>query len=132
MMLDTGKFFREIEDNCWSAEKRIHECDSHQVNVQVLSTVPVMFSYWAKPQDCLEVSKFLNDHIANIVIKYPKRFVGLGTIPMQAPELAIKELERHFKISEDVLRYICLKRDVIDQNPSPMMSAPSDLKPAML
>jgi len=98
MMRDDGKFFREIEDNCWSAEKRIHECDHHQVDVQVLSTVPVMFSYWAKPEDCLNLSMFLNDHIAEIVQRYPKRFVGLGTIPMQAPQLAIKELERCEKI----------------------------------
>jgi aminocarboxymuconate-semialdehyde decarboxylase len=93
-MMQDGKFFREVEDNCWSAEKRIQECNHYHVDVQVLSTVPVMFSYWAKPHDCLEVSKFLNDHIAEIVQRYPKRFVGLGTIPLQAPELAIKELER--------------------------------------
>lgn len=93
MMVD-DKFFREVEDNCWSAEKRMQECDHHHVDVQVLSTVPVMFSYWAKPADCLELSKFLNDHIADIVIKYPKRFIGLGTIPLQSPDLAIKELER--------------------------------------
>jgi aminocarboxymuconate-semialdehyde decarboxylase len=93
MMVD-DKFFREVEDNCWSAEKRMTECDSHGVNVQVLSTIPVMFSYWAKPKDCLEVSQYLNDHIAGIVNKYPKRFVGLGTIPLQAPDLAIAELER--------------------------------------
>lgn len=98
MIRDDGKFFREIEDNCWSAEKRIHECDHHHVDVQVLSTVPVMFSYWAKPEDCLNLSMFLNDHIAEIVHRYPKRFIGLGTIPMQAPQLAIKELERCKKI----------------------------------
>lgn len=94
MIKDDGKFFREVEDNCWSAEKRIHECDHHHVDVQVLSTVPVMFGYWTKPQDGLELSKFLNDHIADIVHRYPKRFVGLGTIPMQDAKLAIQELER--------------------------------------
>jgi aminocarboxymuconate-semialdehyde decarboxylase len=98
MIRDDGKFFREIEDNCWSPEKRMHECDHHHVDVQVLSTVPVMFSYWAKAVDCLELSMFLNDHIADIVQRFPKRFIGLGTIPMQAPELAIKELERCKKI----------------------------------
>lgn len=97
MMMD-DKFFREVEDNCWSPETRIHECDSHDINVQVLSTVPVMFSYWAKPKDTLDLSMFLNNHIAGIVEKYPKRFIGLGTVPMQAPDLAIKELERCMKI----------------------------------
>lgn len=97
MMMDDS-FFREVEENCWSAEKRMQECNHHRVDVQVLSTVPVMFSYWAKPEDGLEVSKFLNDHIAGIVQKHPKRFVGLGTIPLQSPGLAIKELERCMKI----------------------------------
>lgn len=94
MLKDDGKFFREVEDNVWSAERRIGECDSFGVNVQVLSTVPVMFSYWAKPQDGAEISKFLNDGIAEVVTKFPKRFIGLGTVPMQNAKLAIQELER--------------------------------------
>jgi aminocarboxymuconate-semialdehyde decarboxylase len=94
MLKDDGKFFREIEDNCWSAEKRIEECERVGVKVQVLSTVPVMFSYWAKPRDGAEIAKFLNDGIAEIVRKFPKRFVGLGTVPMQDTNLAVEELER--------------------------------------
>lgn len=98
MLRDDEKFFREVEENCWSPEARLKECDAHQVHVQVLSTVPVMFSYWAKPNDGLDLSMFLNDHIMNIVQQYPKRFIGLGTIPMQSPSLAVKELERCKKI----------------------------------
>ena len=98
MLKDDGHLFREIESNCWDAEKRIEECNQQQVHVQVLSTVPVMFNYWTKPADCLEISMFLNDHIADIVKKHPKRFAGLGTIPMQAPDLAVKELERCMQI----------------------------------
>jgi len=56
--------------------------------------MPVMFNYWAKPEHGLEMSKYLNDHIAGIVKTNPKRFVGLGTIPMQAPDMAIQELRR--------------------------------------
>ena len=93
MMMD-DKFFREIQDNCWDPETRIKECDQHQVDVQVLSTIPVMFNYWAKPDDVLDLSKFLNDHITGVVKDYPDRFIGLGTLPMQSPKLAIKELER--------------------------------------
>ena len=93
MMMD-DKFFREVQANCWDPQVRLAESDRFQVNVQVLSTVPVMFSYWAKPKDTLDLSMFLNDHIADIVQRWPKRYVGLGTIPMQDPELAIQELER--------------------------------------
>ena len=40
------------------------------------------------------LSKFLNDHIADLVSRYPKNYIGLGTIPMQDTETAIRELKR--------------------------------------
>lgn len=94
MLRDDGKFFREIQANCWDPIERINDCQQHKVTQQVLSTVPVMFNYWAKPQDGLTTSKFLNDHIADVVSKYPEQFYGLGTLPLQEPELAIDELHR--------------------------------------
>lgn len=93
-MMKDDKFFREIQDNCWDPQQRIHECNAHGVNIQVLSTIPVMFSYWAKAADAYDVSRYLNDHIADIVRAYPDRFFGLGTVPLQDSELAVKELER--------------------------------------
>lgn len=94
MVNDSGKFFRRIQQNCVNPEVRIEECDQHQVHVQVLSTIPTMFSYHIKPQDGLTVSKLLNDHIAQIVRENPKRFVGLATVPLQDPKLAVSEAER--------------------------------------
>ncbi|MFM9905513.1 MAG: amidohydrolase family protein [Pyrinomonadaceae bacterium] len=94
MLRDDGVSFRDVDENCWSAEKRIEECDLTGVKVQVLSTVPVMFSYWSKSQHGAEIAEFLNDHIAGVVSEFPLRFIGLGTVPMQDTRLAIKELER--------------------------------------
>ena len=93
-MMRGNQFFREIKENAWNPELRIKEYDKYDTQVQVVCTVPVMFSYWAKPFDCLEISKFLNDHIAELAIKYPKNYLGLATVPMQDSELAIQELER--------------------------------------
>lgn len=89
-----GKHFRTVEPNCYDPEARLADCERDGVDVQVLSTVPVMFNYWAKPEHGLDLSRFLNDHIAGVVAQYPRRFIGLGTLPMQAPELAVRELER--------------------------------------
>jgi aminocarboxymuconate-semialdehyde decarboxylase len=93
-MMKDDEFFREIQDNCWDANVRIKDCAHTKVDVQVLSTIPVMFNYWAKAEDCLETSRFLNDHIAEVVERYPSNFIGLGTIPMHAADLAVKEMER--------------------------------------
>lgn len=93
LMVD-DKFFREIDSNCWDAPARITDCDRTGVSIQALSTLPVMFCYWAKPEHTLDLAKFLNDHIAEIVAERPDRFVGLGTIPMQDAALAVRELER--------------------------------------
>ena len=96
-MIIDGKLFREVEANLWDPATRIQECDPHGVSIQVLSTVPVMFSYWAKPEHALDLSKLLNDGIASVVSDNPDRFIGLGTLPLQSPELSIKELERCMK-----------------------------------
>ncbi len=94
MLDDSGKFFRRVEENAYNPELRLKEYSAHKVQVQVISTVPVMFSYWAQPKDGLVVAQHLNDHIAGVVKKNPKQFVGLGTLPMQAPELAVQEAHR--------------------------------------
>lgn len=93
-MMKGDKFFRTIQSNCWNEQERIDEYKTHHTQVQVVCTIPVMFSYWAKPKDCLELSMFLNDHIAEVVARNPKNYIGLGTVPMQDTDTAIKELHR--------------------------------------
>ncbi len=94
MMRDDGTFFREVQQNCWDPEWVLRDMDEHEVDVMVLYTVPVLFSYFAQPMHGLEWSMYLNDHLATIMQRYPKRMVALGTAPMQDVEMAIQEMTR--------------------------------------
>ena len=89
-----GKFFREIWPNTWDPELRVREYAEYGVDVQVISTVPVMFSYWARPHHALELHRHLNDHMAEVVRAHPRHYAAIGTVPLQAPRLAIEEMER--------------------------------------
>jgi len=93
-MIKGDKLFRVVEENCYKPESRLKDMENNEVNMQVLSTIPVLFNYWAKPTDGLETSRFLNDHIAETVSKEKDHFIGLGTVPLQDIDLAIKEMER--------------------------------------
>lgn len=96
-MMKGDKLFRVVEENSFKEELRLKEMDETEVTLQVLSTIPVLFNYWAKPADGLETSRFFNDHIAETVTKEPKRFTGLGTVPLQDVDFSIKEMERCIK-----------------------------------
>jgi aminocarboxymuconate-semialdehyde decarboxylase len=128
-MMIGDRVFREITDNVWDPQRRIEECDRAGVSLQVLSTVPVMFSYWAKPADALDLSRRLNDHIAEVVRDHPTRFAGLATLPLQDPDRAARELERC--IRELGLRGAQIGTHV-DANPHGARSASLNLDDASL
>jgi len=96
-MMKGDKLFRVVEENCFRKDIRLKEMDETDVTIQVLSTIPVLFNYWARAAHGMETSRFFNDHIAETVNKDPKRFIGLGTVPLQDVDLAIKEMERCVK-----------------------------------
>lgn len=93
-MMKGDRVFREVGDNCFDAGERLKEMDATDVTVQVLSTIPALFNYWANAADGLETSRFFNDHIAETVTGQPARFIGLGTVPLQDVDLAIREMQR--------------------------------------
>src|SRR5699024_1897987 len=89
-----GKNFREITDQAWDAERRLEDMDKEGIDIQVLSPIPVTFSYWSDPKQGLEMARFQNDFIASVVQEHPKKFMGLATVPLQDVDLAIKEMDR--------------------------------------
>ena len=74
--------------NCSSYVQLLGKCDRwNAFDFAVEWTVPYwqcpFFFYKAKPEDTLDLCRIMNDDLAKTVKKYPKRFVGLGTLPMQ-------------------------------------------------
>ena len=93
-MMRDGQFFRAVEANLWDDAARLADMYRTGVDVQVLSTVPVLFAYSAQAEHALQLARALNDDIAARCARWPRRFVGLGTVPLQDPALAARELER--------------------------------------
>jgi aminocarboxymuconate-semialdehyde decarboxylase len=89
-----GELFRKVSNQLYDVEKRLADMDATGVDRQVLSTVPVMFSYWAKARRTRDFGRFLNEHLAEVVDAHPDRFSAFGTVPMNDPDLAVEELER--------------------------------------
>jgi aminocarboxymuconate-semialdehyde decarboxylase len=84
----------KLDERFWSPERRFVDMDRQGVDMQVLSPIPMLSCYWAPPQAGQAVARHLNQHIANVVAAHPTRFAGMGTVPLQDPDLAIAEL--HF------------------------------------
>jgi aminocarboxymuconate-semialdehyde decarboxylase len=80
-----------------SAEQRIADMDHMGIDVQAISPAPRQTYYGADPDLGLQTARLLNDEIAEMCGRYPDRFTGLGTVPLQAPELALAELDRLHK-----------------------------------
>jgi aminocarboxymuconate-semialdehyde decarboxylase len=89
-----GKFFREVWPNTWDPQLRVEEYQKFGVTEQVISTVPVMFCYWAPGAQALELHRALNDHMAEVCRTHRQNYHALATVPLQDPVLAVKELER--------------------------------------
>ncbi|MFS0553718.1 amidohydrolase family protein [Brevibacillus sp. 179-C9.3 HS] len=89
-----GKVFREVTDQVWDPQKRIHDMQQEGVDMQVLSPIPVTFSYWAPAAEAEVMARIQNDFIAETVNQHPNHFIGLGTVPLQDTEAAIREMDR--------------------------------------
>ena len=78
-------------------ETRLKDMDRMGIDIQAVSPAPNQCYYWTEPDLGVELSRMVNDRLAEIVATWPDRFVGLGTVPLQHVDLAVAELERCVK-----------------------------------
>ena len=89
-----GTPYRPFPRGGWELERRFKDMDAAEVDVQVLSATPQTYLYDQDPALTAATSALQNDQIAKLVKEHPDRFMGIATLPMQAPENAAAELGR--------------------------------------
>jgi len=78
----------------FTVEERLEDMDAQGVDVQVLSIHTPFFGYHLDAEQGRRLAREVNDEIAGVVRRWPQRFAGLATLPMQDVKSAIDELER--------------------------------------
>lgn len=91
VMID-GKNYRTVSDKSWSTTKRLADFDEMCLSLQAISPMPELLSYWLAPSAGAQLVRYLNEQIAQMVAESSGRLVGLGAVPLQDIDLALKEL----------------------------------------
>lgn len=91
-LLETDRMQFKASDAFYSAERRLEEMERSGVDAEVVSPMPPLLDYGLSGEEGLELSRRVNEFIAELCRTSPERLMGMGMIPMQSPELAAKEL----------------------------------------
>jgi len=92
-MMVGGRPYRALDARSWDASARVSVMDAEEVRIQALSPMPELFGYWFEPESTTALAARSNDLIGELVSARPDRFVGLGTLTLQDPEAALRQIE---------------------------------------
>ena len=89
-----AKLFAQIMPALTGVDQRLAHMDRLGIDVQAISPSPGHYYYFAEPEVALTACRVVNDHVAKAVSDHPDRLVGMGTVPLQNAELAVREMKR--------------------------------------
>jgi predicted TIM-barrel fold metal-dependent hydrolase len=120
---------RQIWPQLTSVSRRLADLDAMGVDVQAVGPMP-MHRYWAEPALAAKLTTVINEAVAAHCASGGGRLVGLGTLPLQHPDIAVRELER--AIRELGLKGVSVStnvagRELADQAFDPVWAAAADL-----
>ena len=93
-LLESDRMQFKASDAFYSAERRLEEQERSGVDAEVVSPMPPLLDWSLPGAEGLELCRRVNAFIAELTRTDPNRLLGMGMVPMQAPELACAELER--------------------------------------
>lgn len=90
--LRTGRMTYRAADVFFTAEARIEAAEAVGVGAEIISPMPPILDYASDPGLARDLDRWINEFIAGLCASHPDRFHGLGTVPLQDPDLACAEL----------------------------------------
>lgn len=88
-----GANYRTVPDTSWDGARRTAGMDATGIRHHVVSPMPELLSYWMTPRDGAALVGHVNEEIATLCDAAPDRFSGIGGVPLQDVDLAIRALE---------------------------------------
>jgi len=92
--LSARGFGHPLVAELYQPEAQIRAMDRRGVDLAAVSPSPTLFYYHLPAAQVAPLHRMVNDRIAGLVAAYPGRYAGLANVPLQAPALAIAEMER--------------------------------------
>jgi len=120
---------RQIWPRLTSVTRRLDDLDAMGVDIQLVGPMP-MHRYWAGPELAAKLTAVINEAVAAHCADGAGRLHGLGTLPLQHPALAVRELER--AVHELGLKGVSVStnvdgRELADRAFDPVWEAAADL-----
>ncbi|MCW2700965.1 MAG: hypothetical protein JWQ45_2500 [Blastococcus sp.] len=75
-------------------EERVRRMDERGVDLELLSLLPPLFRYTIPAADARAAARDINDELSDLTERFPGRFLGLATLPLQDPDASVDEVER--------------------------------------
>ena len=88
-MFINGELYRVIERGYFDLEARLAAMDRDGIDIQVISPLPELLSYWLDLSTAVEMAKLVNQETAAAVKDAPGRIEGLGMLPLQDVKTAV-------------------------------------------
>jgi aminocarboxymuconate-semialdehyde decarboxylase len=88
-----GKVYRTVADKAWDTARRLEDMGPMGLDLQVISPMPELLSYWMKPADAAQLLRYINETMAGMVADANGRLRALGAVPLQDIDMAIAELD---------------------------------------
>jgi aminocarboxymuconate-semialdehyde decarboxylase len=130
-----GTPYRPFPRGGWEVERRFADMDAAEVDMHVLSATPQTYLYDQDPSLAVTTSAIQNDDIAALVKAHPDRFMGIATLPMQAPERAADELRRAVRtlgLRGAMIGSNVMGKNLDDRSFEPLWAAAAELGAFML